>query len=121
MKSKPISSFLISSHLAFFFAVCGPAVAEKPPRKTETGRVLYDFDQPEANEGWRIVTDGVMGGMSSSKLTISDGGLATFSAAIPGETRHWPLKASGTAKLLSQLIAIGGCNYVCRSQWRILS
>ncbi len=73
---------LIICHFALFIMACGPASAEQPSLQIETSRVLYDFDKPEAGKNWQIVNDGVMGGRSSSKLTISDGGTASFSGDI---------------------------------------
>jgi NADH dehydrogenase [ubiquinone] 1 alpha subcomplex assembly factor 1 len=41
--------------------------------KAEEGeRVLFEFDKPKADEGWRNVNDNVMGGVSEGKLRITD-------------------------------------------------
>ncbi len=42
------------------------AGAEKGPR------VLFDFDKPKAEEAWRNVNDGVMGGVSDGKFRVTD-------------------------------------------------
>lgn len=69
---------LIICHFALVVAACGPAAAEQPSLQVDTSRVLYDFDKPELANNWQIVNDGVMGGRSSSRLTISGDGTASF-------------------------------------------
>lgn len=84
MTLKPTSFLMFAAQLAFSFylAVGVTVVAAQPPIKTGTSRVLFDFDHAETSEKWRIVNDDVMGGRSSSKLTISEDGIAKFSGEL---------------------------------------
>jgi monofunctional biosynthetic peptidoglycan transglycosylase len=43
---------------------------------------LYDFKNPEEIEDWIIVNDGVMGGLSQSKIALGDSGTAIFQGNI---------------------------------------
>lgn len=43
---------------------------------------LFDFDSTETTGKWFIVNDDVMGGVSTSKLTFSESGFATFSGEL---------------------------------------
>lgn len=73
---------MIICHFALVVAACGPAASEQPLLQVDASRVLYDFDKPEVANKWQIVNDGVMGGRSSSRLTISDDGTAHFSGNL---------------------------------------
>lgn len=42
---------------------------------------LFEFDHA-VTDGWMIVNDGVMGGLSSSRFTDSDAGFATFTGEL---------------------------------------
>jgi monofunctional biosynthetic peptidoglycan transglycosylase len=55
--------------LLFTLPVAG---AEKGPR------VLFEFDKPKAEEAWRNVNDGVMGGVSEGKFRVTDGKTMEF-------------------------------------------
>jgi monofunctional biosynthetic peptidoglycan transglycosylase len=46
---------------------------------------LFDFDSPETSGEWYIVNDDVMGGISTSKMTVSEDGFATFSGTLSPE------------------------------------
>ncbi len=81
MTYKPVFELIIC-HFALVVAACGPAAAEQPSLQVDTSRVLYDFDKPGIANNWQIVNDGVMGGRSSSRLTISDDGTAHFSGNL---------------------------------------
>jgi hypothetical protein len=49
----------------WFCLAMGSAAAD------ETERMLYDFAAPDADKQWRAVNDGVMGGLSEGKFSIS--------------------------------------------------
>ncbi len=44
--------------------------------------ILFDFSQPSAWTYWRIVNDGVMGGVSSSRMAQTEEGTALFSGDV---------------------------------------
>ena len=47
------------------------------------GRTITDFTPEETKElGWRVVNDGVMGGLSKGKIEISDKGVLNFSGNL---------------------------------------
>ena len=46
-----------------------------------TAASVVEFDQKESF-GWRVVDDGVMGGLSKGKLEVSDGGILKFSGKL---------------------------------------
>ncbi len=48
----------------------------------ETIKVLYDFEDLQEVADWRIINDGVMGGMSKSKVFIEQPGIMTFSGYV---------------------------------------
>lgn len=46
------------------------------------GQTVTEFDSSTPDLDWRIVNDGVMGGLSQGKVEISDGGIMTFSGNL---------------------------------------
>jgi monofunctional biosynthetic peptidoglycan transglycosylase len=44
--------------------------------------ILFDFDSIATTGKWFIVNDDVMGGVSTSNMTVSESGLATFSGEL---------------------------------------
>jgi len=44
--------------------------------------LITDFDSPVAANAWRVINDGVMGGISSSTWNITDSGTALFSGTV---------------------------------------
>jgi len=48
----------------------------------KTIKVLYDFEAPQDLADWRIINDGVMGGVSKSKVIAEQPGSRTFSGYI---------------------------------------
>lgn len=56
--------------------------------------VLLDLDDPGAAAGWTIVNDPVMGGMSTSSVTVGDGGLL-FSGTVSLENNGGFASARG--------------------------
>ncbi|MDZ7843288.1 MAG: CIA30 family protein [Anaerolineales bacterium] len=48
----------------------------------EKAQVLFDFLNPKQLEGWRIVNDGVMGGLSRSEIVFSDRGSILFQGTL---------------------------------------
>lgn len=45
-------------------------------------KTLFDFNEPNSVETWRIVNDGVMGGLSSSRMQWQAGGTARYSGHV---------------------------------------
>ena len=45
-------------------------------------RVLFDFASPDGMDQWQIVNDGVMGGLSQSRMSATDGGTAIFEGTL---------------------------------------
>ncbi len=43
---------------------------------------IFDFNSPETSGEWRIVNDGVMGGVSKSNIKLSDEGTVKFSGTL---------------------------------------
>jgi monofunctional biosynthetic peptidoglycan transglycosylase len=44
--------------------------------------VIFDFSPPETTEGWRIVNDGVMGGLSRSEFILTEDSTAVFRGVL---------------------------------------
>ncbi|MBD3216861.1 MAG: CIA30 family protein [candidate division Zixibacteria bacterium] len=44
--------------------------------------IIYDFNSAEQSKGWRVINDGVMGGLSSSTAEISDSGTLVFTGNV---------------------------------------
>jgi len=58
-------------------------MAKEANKKTDKDiHVIYNFEKAEAIENWRIVNDGVMGGLSQSKIIFSDFGTAIFKGTV---------------------------------------
>jgi monofunctional biosynthetic peptidoglycan transglycosylase len=55
-------------------------VAETLPRNTE--KVLFAFEGDEGPDRWMIVNDGVMGGLSGSRIHLTDHGTAVFEGEL---------------------------------------
>jgi NADH dehydrogenase [ubiquinone] 1 alpha subcomplex assembly factor 1 len=51
----------------------------------EGQKVLFDFSEPSAFEGWRVEDDGVMGGVSRGNFTRDTEGHAVFSGNVSME------------------------------------
>jgi len=47
-----------------------------------TTLVLYDFEKEDTLEGWYVVNDGVMGGLSKGTLTTNKKGNAVFTGSV---------------------------------------
>lgn len=45
-------------------------------------KILYDFNSAKTSGQWNIVNDGVMGGVSQSKINLNKNGTATFSGNL---------------------------------------
>ena len=59
-----------------FVAIQSQAGADQP------GKVLFDFADPAAMDGWQIEDDGVMGGVSKGTFTRNPEGHAVFSGKV---------------------------------------
>jgi hypothetical protein len=51
----------------------------------EASRRLFDFNSPEELGCWEIVNDGIMGGVSESRITVSAESLMTFQGTVSRE------------------------------------
>ncbi|MBT8258020.1 MAG: CIA30 family protein [Bacteroidia bacterium] len=47
--------------------------------------VIYDFKEAKSTEGWYVVDDGVMGGLSKGSIKINDQGYAEYSGYVTTE------------------------------------
>lgn len=54
--------------LYFFLASVGSSLTDA--QANDSGRILFDFSQPNAAARWQIVNDGVMGGRSTSRAEM---------------------------------------------------
>jgi len=53
---------------------------------SQDNSILYDFQSPQPNAlGWYVLNDGVMGGLSKSKLVLTDEGNGLFTGALSTE------------------------------------
>ena len=48
----------------------------------EGSRRIFDFSDQRAADGWFVVNDGVMGGVSSSRFESTDEGVAVFEGVL---------------------------------------
>lgn len=44
--------------------------------------MLFDFKKPADADGWVIINDGVMGGLSQSSMTVTEEGIAVFQGTV---------------------------------------
>ena len=47
--------------------------------------IIYDFQKDAATNNWRVVDDGVMGGLSQGKLQVDDEGHGVYSGTVSTE------------------------------------
>ena len=52
---------------------------------TMSPSVIYDFQKDAATNNWRVVDDGVMGGLSKGKLQVDDEGQGVYSGTVSTE------------------------------------
>ncbi|MBJ7882834.1 CIA30 family protein [Gelidibacter salicanalis] len=53
---------------------------------SQDNSIIYDFQSPQQNAlRWHVVNDGVMGGLSKSKIALTDGGNGLFEGTITTE------------------------------------
>ena len=77
----------ITGHLFLFIVVIlffsFEAMANEVNKKmNKDEHVIYNFEKADAIEYWRIVNDGVMGGLSQSKIISSNHGTAIFKGKV---------------------------------------
>ncbi len=78
--------------LLFFTLVCQtlmvllmlqPTLAvQKTPLNNKTDMILFDFQNQGDLQDWRVVTDGVMGGLSRGEIIMTDSGTAVFQGIL---------------------------------------
>lgn len=69
--------FVVSAALAVVGLQTGSVMAQE-----ERSRRVFDFSDERAAEGWFVVNDGVMGGVSSSRFESTEDGFATFEGVL---------------------------------------
>ncbi|MEJ6787669.1 MAG: CIA30 family protein [Bacteroidota bacterium] len=52
---------------------------------TMSPSIIYDFQKDAATNNWRVVDDGVMGGLSQGKLQVDDEGHGVYSGTVSTE------------------------------------
>ena len=53
----------------------------------ENGRIVFDFDRQAGDLPWRVINDGVMGGLSRGDASLSDESTLVFSGVLSLENR----------------------------------
>lgn len=66
----------------------------------DDGRVLFDFQKPEAAKLWRPVNDGVMGGVSDGRFRITEQGMMEFYGTLSLENNGGFASVRSTPKKL---------------------
>lgn len=56
--------------------------AQNTPINSETEMVIFDFQTQGDLEDWRVVNDGVMGGLSRGEIIMTDSGTAVFQGIL---------------------------------------
>lgn len=64
------------------FMVPPVLAAQKSPLTSDTEMVLFDFENPVDLQDWRVVNDGVMGGLSRGEIIRTDSGTAVFQGIL---------------------------------------
>ena len=107
--SRNITTLLITLSIFFIPVLRGAGATEKMEQQE---RMVLDFSRAEGRESWYIINDGVMGGISRSKITFSESGTALFQGTVSLEnnggfasTRSAPrsYKLGGYSGLLLQI------------------
>jgi monofunctional biosynthetic peptidoglycan transglycosylase len=79
-----------------FFSMLAPAENDF---QDDNKMIIYDFNSKEQSEGWRIINDGVMGGLSSSTAEISDSGTLVFTGNVSLENNGGFASVRGAGKI----------------------
>ena len=80
---KPILFFsLVIPGLIIILMLQPALVAQKTPINNETEMVLFDFHKQDDLEDWRVVNDGVMGGLSRGEIIMTDSATAVFQGIL---------------------------------------
>ncbi|MBT8347697.1 MAG: CIA30 family protein [Desulfofustis sp.] len=58
------------------------SAAQNTPTNSETEMVIYDFKKQSDLEDWRVVNDGVMGGLSRGEIIMTESGTAVFQGVL---------------------------------------
>ncbi len=67
----------------FFYAMFFIVLSGRIAMSAETGELLIsNFDKPGEGNIWRVINDGVMGGISSSTWNITENGAAVFAGNV---------------------------------------
>jgi monofunctional biosynthetic peptidoglycan transglycosylase len=68
--------------IIIFFLQLVALAKEAPQSMDNQERLLFDFKNSNRTEDWRIVNDGVMGGLSQSEIVYSDSNTAIFRGTV---------------------------------------
>lgn len=72
----------ICFHILTINLLLTPIAMGKSDTSLPSERVLFDFQKSEKLNEWRIVNDGVMGGLSQSNIFLSDSNTAVFQGIV---------------------------------------
>jgi hypothetical protein len=70
---------------SFLLIICFPLLtcaAEVSENTIQNEKVLFTFQKSDEVNNWRIVNDGVMGGLSQSEIVLSDTSTAVFQGTV---------------------------------------
>ena len=70
---------------SFLLIICLPLLtcaAEVSQNTIQNEKVLFNFQKSDEVNNWRIVNDGVMGGLSQSEIVLSDSSTAVFQGTV---------------------------------------
>ena len=83
---KPLLFFKLVFQALITILVLQPVLAaQKTSNNNETAMVLFDFHKQDDVEDWRVVNDGVMGGLSRGEIIMTGSGTAVFQGILsPG-------------------------------------
>jgi NADH dehydrogenase [ubiquinone] 1 alpha subcomplex assembly factor 1 len=79
--NRIITHFFLSI-MAILFCNFGAMAKEVNKKINKDEHVIYSFEKADEIESWRIINDGVMGGLSQSNIISSDFGTAIFKGTV---------------------------------------
>ena len=80
---KPLLFFTLVCQTLMVLLMLQPALAaQKTPLNNKTDMILFDFQKQSDLQDWRVVNDGVMGGLSRGEIIMTDSGTAVFQGIL---------------------------------------
>ena len=80
---KPLLFFTLVCQTLMVLLMLQPALAvQKTPLNNKTDMILFDFQNQGDLQDWRVVNDGVMGGLSRGEIIMTDSGTAVFQGIL---------------------------------------